>query len=272
MDDIANYNRTRWRALAAADALFTRPRTDLDAASAREIVDPEGVFGDLTGKQVLCLAGGGGKQSVAFALLGAEVTVFDLSDEQLDRDRQMAAHYGLNLTIIQGDMRDLSALAESHFDLVYQPYALNFVPDSSAVFAQVRRVMKPGGLYEVMCANPYAAGLSERDWNGAAYPVSKPYIQGQRIEYEDQEWVYDREQHAPIVRPVEYRQTLSALVTGLATNGFVILHVREFGAFEPDPNAEPGTWEHFSAILPPWWIMRTVFQPDLLNRGLRHPL
>ena len=35
---------------------------------------------------VLCLACGGGQQSVALALLNANVTVFDLSEGQLDRD------------------------------------------------------------------------------------------------------------------------------------------------------------------------------------------
>ena len=40
---------------------------------------------------VLCLAAGGGQQSVAFALLGANVTVFDLSETQLEHDRLAAA-------------------------------------------------------------------------------------------------------------------------------------------------------------------------------------
>jgi len=38
----SNYGK-RWKALADADALFTRPRLDLDEAKAREMIDPEGV-------------------------------------------------------------------------------------------------------------------------------------------------------------------------------------------------------------------------------------
>src|SRR5215475_329264 len=132
MDEIARYNRERWRALAAANALYTRPRLDLDKQTARELVDPASAFGDLKGKRVLCLAGGGGRQSAAFGLLGAEVTVVDLSPEQLERDRQMAQHYNLAITLLEGDMRDLSALAQSSFDIVYQPYSLNFVPDADS--------------------------------------------------------------------------------------------------------------------------------------------
>ena len=71
LDEVAQYNIARWHALAQANALFTRPYLDLDAASARERLDPHGRLGDVVGKRVLCLAGGGGRQSAAFALLGA---------------------------------------------------------------------------------------------------------------------------------------------------------------------------------------------------------
>ena len=88
MDEVAEYNKARWKALAEADALFTRPKLDLDLVSAKELVDPNDRFGEIKEKTVLCLAGGGGQQSAAFALLGANVTVFDISNEQLERDER----------------------------------------------------------------------------------------------------------------------------------------------------------------------------------------
>src|ERR671914_2945899 len=121
MDEVAAFNQARWRALAEADALFTRPALNLDEASARAKVDPDGWLGPLEGRRVLCLAGGGGQQSVAFALLGAEVTVVDLSEAQLQRDREAAAHYNVTVEAVQADMRDLSPFADATFDLVWQP-------------------------------------------------------------------------------------------------------------------------------------------------------
>ena len=41
MDEIAQYNIARWKALAQADALFTRPDLDLDVSSARQKIDNE---------------------------------------------------------------------------------------------------------------------------------------------------------------------------------------------------------------------------------------
>jgi SAM-dependent methyltransferase len=166
MDDIARYNAERWRRLVEANAVFTQPKLDLDANTARTMVDPENKLGDLSGRRVLCLAAGGGQQSAAFAWLGAQVTVFDLAEGQLARDRQAAEHYGFSIQAIQGDMRDLSALPAATFDLVWQPYSLNFVPDSRLVFAQVRRVLRQGGLYYFACANPFFFGMRQDDWNG----------------------------------------------------------------------------------------------------------
>src|SRR5215212_11680709 len=78
-------------------------------------------FPDLEGLDVLCLASGGGQQAPIFAAAGANVTVLDNSPGQLAQDRLVAERESLDLTTIQGDMRDLSAFAEGSFDLVFHP-------------------------------------------------------------------------------------------------------------------------------------------------------
>ncbi len=265
MDDVARYNRDRWDRLVGANALFTRPYLDLDAASARQCLDPEDRLGDVSGKQVLCLAGGGGQESVAAALLGADVTVLDLSGAQLQRDREAAAHYGVVPRIEQGDMRDLSRFDSASFDLVLHPYALNFVPDARAVFQQVARVVRPGGGYRVMCANPFTSGLTAEDWTGQAYPLSQPYLDGAATTYQDQPWVYHRaEETGDIQPPREYRHTLGTVVNGLVEAGFVIWRLTEHTHGQPD--ADPGSWEHFTTIAPPWFTFWTSYNPDAPGR------
>ncbi|HZT42562.1 MAG TPA: class I SAM-dependent methyltransferase [Chthonomonadaceae bacterium] len=263
MDEVARYNIERWRALADSDALFTRPALDLTVDSARECVDPEGLFGDVTGKEVLCLAGGGGQQSGAFALLGANVTVFDLSEAQLKRDRQVAAHYQKEITTVQGDMRDLSPLASASFDLVFQPYSLGFVPDARVVFAQVARVLRPGGMYYFAISNPFYAGLSEADWNGEGYTLKLPYVDGALITTPDPDWVYARSnKERPAIRECrEYRQTFSKLINSLIENGFVLMHVSDSKDLWPEPEAQPGTWSHLISIAPVWLAFWLRYQP-----------
>lgn len=265
MDAVARYNIARWQALADANAPFSRPALGLDAAAAREIADPEGLLGAIDGRDVLCLAGGGGRQSVAFALLGARVTVADLSEAQLARDRATAAHYGLAVELVQADMRDLARLPARAFDIVCQPYALNFVPEAGRVFREVARVLRPGGRYYLQCANPFSIGIGTRDWNGAGYTLRYPYVAGAEIGSADEAWVAANRpaDSAPIPAPREYRHTLGAIVNGLAGQGFVLLHLAEFKDLHPDASAEPGSWQHLAAFAPPWLAFWSVYRPDL---------
>ena len=265
MDELTKYNIARWKALVEADALFTRPALSFDPGSARRMLDPEGRLGDVASKDVLCLACGGGQQSIAFALLDANVTVFDLSDAQLNRDREAAAHFNVEIKTVRGNIQDLSHFEAAAFDIVYHSYSLGFVPNARAVFQQVARILRPGGLYHFTCANPFFLGMQEKDWNGDGYTIKHPYVTGAEITYEDQEWVYDRTKSgAAIPPPREFRHSLSALVSGLVEQGFIIQHVSDYSNFNPDPNAEPGTWDHFVSIAPPWLSFWASYRPDVL--------
>ncbi|GAA2215284.1 class I SAM-dependent methyltransferase [Nonomuraea monospora] len=253
-DEIYRYNAERWEALVEADALFTRPMLDLDEEKARAYLGLErlGVPGDVAGRKVLCLASGGGQQSAAFALLGADVTVFDISSGQLERDRSAADHYGVALRTVQGDMRDLSPLGDTAFDLVWHPYSLTFVPDSRVVFHEVAQVIANGGHYYLMCANPFFSGLTHHSWNGEGYTLTQPYTDEAATSYPDQDWVYTRAPSGPpgIREPREYRQTLSRIVNTLIGEGFTLTHLSEVrGDY---PGAEPGSWAHFTGVAPPW--------------------
>jgi len=258
MDDVSAYNQARWQALADADALFTRPALTLDATSARALLERggqiDGWLDDIAGKRVLCLAGGGGQQSAAFAILGARVTVVDLSAAQVERDRQVAAHYGLPIETIQADMRDLSALDVAAFDLVMHVYSINFVPDVRIVFRQVARVLRPGGQYSLMCANPLVLGVNPRAWNGQGYLLTRPFRDGEMIDTEDEVWVHrgGPEVDATIPPPREYRHALGTLVSGLDEHGFTIRRISDMPGIWPDPGATPGTWDHFVSVAPPW--------------------
>jgi ubiquinone/menaquinone biosynthesis C-methylase UbiE len=253
IDSIREFNVKRWAALAAADALYTQPALDLTEASARDLIDPFRQLPDLRDEPVLCLAAGGGTQSAAFGVLGACVTVADICEAQLERDRVASRRYGYSVTTVLADMRDLSALESDAFAVVYQPYSLNFVPDAGLVFTEVSRVLRPGGSYFLAFANPTALGVSPRDWNGSAYPIRKPYADHGPVECADEPWVYRTSpvgvQPAPL--PREYRHTWSQVLNGLCEAGFMVTHLHEVRGASTDEG--PGTWAHFTSYLPPWF-------------------
>lgn len=267
MDEIAKYNMERWNALAEAGALWTRPWLGLDADAARKRLDPIGLLGNVANKHVLCLASGGGQQAPAFALLGAKVVSLDLSESQLQRDRETAVHYNVQIETIQGDMRDLSHFEEDTFDIVWHPHSINFVPDAHAVFRQVARILRRDGLYHFGCHNPFFLGLEEKDWNGEGYTLKYPYVEGAELT-EDDGWIYYPNPKPPmsVHGTRAYRHTLSILVNSLIVQGFVILHIEDIPDIQPDTNAEPGTWDHFVSIAPPWLAFWTCYSPYVYEK------
>jgi SAM-dependent methyltransferase len=115
---------------------------------------PAAWFPDLSGKTVLCLASGGGQQAPVLAAAGADVVSFDLSDEQLSKDREVAARESLALQCVQGDMADLSAFDSASFDLIFHPISNLFVPDVNVVWRECFRVLRPGGQLLAGFMNP----------------------------------------------------------------------------------------------------------------------
>lgn len=275
MDDLARYNRERWEELAQAGVRYSRPFLKLDLQSARRVVDPDGLLGNLSGRDVLCLAGGGGQQSAAFGLLGARVTVLDLSPTQLERDRQAAAHYGIAVRTVEGDMRDLSAFRDSSFHIVWHAHSLGFVPESPRVIAEVSRVLRNRGIYRLYYTNPYVHGAWDR-WNGTGYLLSEPYVDGGEVGYEDNRWDVAQPDgtQRKVPGPKEYRHSLATVVNGLVSHGFVILALRET-CREPEEDGaaraalRPGSWEHFVSVAPPFLTVVATKRPDLVRRTRR---
>ncbi len=111
-------------------------------------------FGRLANARVLCLASSGGQQAPVLAAAGADVVSYDLSDEQLARDSEVAARDGLALRTVRGDMADLSVFADASFDLIFHPVSNVFVPDLVPVWRECHRVLCLGGALLAGFMNP----------------------------------------------------------------------------------------------------------------------
>ena len=107
MDELHNFikkNRDHWENEVDSGGHCTVPNLSLDVDSLKRFADGDLMFWDesrgrnhnpllkkirrfeyagIDKKKVLCLASGGGQQSAMFALLGADVTVADISQGQL---------------------------------------------------------------------------------------------------------------------------------------------------------------------------------------------
>ena len=126
----------------------------LRAAAGEEIMTltplrrvPFSWYGDCRGKKVLGLAAGGGQQMAILSALGADCTVFDLSDVQLDADRAVSEREGYPLVCVKGDMTEPLPFADGCFDMVVNPVSNHYIRDVFPVFREIYRVLKPGGVF-----------------------------------------------------------------------------------------------------------------------------
>ena len=239
-DEVAVANRAHWEQEVARKQGFTVPWLDLDGETVRRyaagkldlvpdslfLMYPISVLQNLAGKEVLCLASGGGQQTAVFGLLGAQVTSVDITEGQLSGDRVAAAYYGYAVDTIRADMRDFATSVDGEFDVVFQGPSMSWIPDVREVYAEVAKTLRPGGAYRVDFENPANHFL---EWDGEAYRITQPYTE--RL-FHPETGVYD------------YRHYMGDIFNGLIAEGFSILEVEERPYVQPNPAVVPGSWRH----------------------------
>jgi SAM-dependent methyltransferase len=208
------------------------------------ILDPEyWLGGNVRGKKVLCLASGGGLQSALMAAAGAIVTVVDLSSAMLDQDRAIAARHDLQILTVQTSMDDLSVFPEASFEIIMQPVSTCYLPDALPVFREVARVLRDDGIYISQHKQP-ASLQAETIWNGRGYVLTEPAARNGPLP--PCLSCLHREADA-----IEYLHRWQSLIGGMCRSGFAVEDLVEplSGA---NILAEPGSFEHRSAFLPPY--------------------
>jgi ubiquinone/menaquinone biosynthesis C-methylase UbiE len=236
-------NRAAWDRLAESESCFARVASDEECRNPLSLLDGHGWLEDrVAGRDVLCLAAGGGWQSILYASAGANVTVVDVSPSMLKLDAREAKRRGLTVRTIEASMDDLSSLAEESFDIVHQPVSTCYVPHVVTVYRQVARVLRESGLYISQHKQPTSLQVSERDGRDR-------YIIG--IEYYRKDplpCTADRSYRESGTR--EYLHRWEDLIGGLCRSGFVLEALSE--PYRGDEHAPPGHFRHRGLYIPPY--------------------
>lgn len=226
-------NRRAWDAMAGKGKPLAQPAKDDEFNDPLQTVDGCGwLGGNVKYKRLLCLAAGGGKQSVLYAAAGADVTVVDISPAMLELDRRVATERKLNVRTVEASMDNLSMFPAATFDIVIQPVSTCYVSDIGKVYSEVARVLRGDGLY-----------ISQHKQPTSLQTAIEPKLHG----YELLEPYY-RSGPLPAVAPcrlreagtLEYLHRWEELIGLMCRAGFAIedlvepLHVKadaEFGSF-----------------------------------------
>lgn len=231
--DIRAYNREAWnKQVDSGENPWTKPVGPEIIARARKgdfavlLTENKPVpaewFPPLRGLDVLALACGGGQQGPVFAAAGANVTVFDNSPRQLDRDREVAAREGLtNLRTVEGDARNLGIFASASFDFVFHPVANVFIPEIRPIWKEAFRVLRPGGTLLAGFMNPifYLFDFDKAEKGVMDVKYKLPYAD---IDHPEM-----RERQVANGCPLEHSHSLTDQLGGQADAGFHIIGLYE---------------------------------------------
>jgi arsenite methyltransferase len=104
------------------------------------------------GEDVLDIGCGAGTDTLVAAQMVApagRVTGIDMTPEMLSRARAAASEMGAtNVDFVEGDVEQLPFPAES-FDVAISNGVIDLIPDKDAVFAEIFRVLRPGGRLQI---------------------------------------------------------------------------------------------------------------------------
>ena len=241
--EIQRHNQRVWDGRARGGQAYTEPLTD------EELFDPvrrkaalHWLGGDVRSRRVLCLAAGGGRHGVLYALAGAQVTVVDISLEMLRIDRDVAAARGVDVHTVQASMDNMPMFTAGQFDFVVQPVSTCYVPDIGKVYAEVARVLAEGGVYISQHKTPTSLQADVRP-SSRGYELVEPYYR-----------------QGPLPRiaggvfreagALEYLHRWEELIGGLCRAGFVIEDFEE--PRHADPQAAVGAFGHRSCYVAPY--------------------
>lgn len=201
-------NNVDWTACALKEQLQAAREGKLSLSFFNKEI-PKEWLKDIQGKKVLCLAGAGGLQAPLLACAGAKVTVIDISNKMLDKDREIAKNEHLQIEIVKGNICDLSMFHNDFFDFIINPPSLMYIPKLSIVFKECYRVLNKGGIFIMIAPNPinYVCDYVD-DENGGYYKAvhKMPFFSK---DYDNSDWI-------------EYGHTMEEYLGGLIACGFLI--------------------------------------------------
>jgi hypothetical protein len=158
----------------------------------------------------------------------------------------VAAQRRIDLRTIEGSMDDLSMFPPGEFDIVIHPVSTCYVPDVAAVYAQVARVVRGGGLYVSQHKSPVSL-QAETSPTGDAYRLIEPYYRAGPLPPAAKSRLREHGTH-------EYLHRWEQLLGGMCRAGFVIEDLVE--PPHARAQADRGTFAHRACYIAPYVLIK----------------
>tara|TARA_R110000850_G_scaffold249163_4_gene374069 strand:- start:964 stop:1749 length:786 start_codon:yes stop_codon:yes gene_type:complete len=251
--NVTEYNRNAWNLQSQEGCRWSTPYPDEVIDQAKEgdwsvILTPNKPvqgswfpsYPDLSGVRILALACGGGQQVPIFAAAGAEVTSYDASDVQLEKDEETCARHGLSVKTVQGDMAAMTALEDESFDVIFNPVSNVFAEQLAPIWIESARVLRQGGTLMCGFMNPAFFLFDHEVLEETGELLVKHRLPYSDMEHADAELLSEQ---LEAQLSVEYSHSWEAQIGGQCDEGFAIT-----GFYEDD-------WDQESTRLQGWFPM-----------------
>jgi SAM-dependent methyltransferase len=158
MDEYRSSNRRMWNEFTHINARSALYQLEEFKAGQNKLNPLErGELGDVAGKMLLHLQCHFGMDTLSWAMLGAQVTGVDFSDEAVALARSLSAELHIPGRFICSDIYDLPQVLDETFDIVYTSYGvLCWLSDIPGWAKLAARCLKPGGVFYMAEFHPFA--------------------------------------------------------------------------------------------------------------------
>ncbi len=246
MDAYRRANRALWDEWTAINARSTLYRLDefragknkLNALERREV-------GDVKGCSLLHLQCHFGMDTLSWAMLGAEVTGVDFSEEAIRLARSLSEEMNLPGRFVCSDIYELEQHLQGTFDIVYTSYGfVNWLSDLEEWARIVARYLRPGGFVYLAEFHPFGMvfddAVQEAEWR-----VGYDYFDSSMLQFEVLGSYADRSAAVQQAVSYEWMHSLSEIINSLLKAGLQLefFNEHDFTVYEMFPflKAEPDT-------------------------------
>jgi ubiquinone/menaquinone biosynthesis C-methylase UbiE len=171
----------------------------------------------LSSTKLLGLASGDGQQMPIFASLGADCTVLDYSDKQLESERLVSEREGYAINMVKADMTKRLPFDDESFDLIFHPVSNCYIEDVYHLWNECYRVLKHGGVLLAGMDNGINYLFEEDEPLKVVHklpynPLKNPEIYKKAVESDGS---------------IQFSHTLEEQIGGQLKAGFILTHLYE---------------------------------------------
>lgn len=199
-------------------------------------------LGDVNGKKIVNLLGSCGKMAVPLAILGADVTIVDISEDNKKYAMEVANEAGVNLAFIVSDFLELNIdEMRNSFDIAYMEGGiLHYFVDLNEISQKIYSMLKIGGRLVLNDFHPIRKIFKVRD----IFEVREDSLEltGDYFENELKIGAVAYEKLFPVAQQNEFPKcllrywTMGEIISSFASAGFIIEKLVEGPRFDSHKN------------------------------------